>query len=329
MNFIDSPYTDPALNLALEEFLLRRDNKTYMLLYVNKPAIIVGKHQNAFREVNLPFIERFGIPVIRRLTGGGTVYHDEGNLNFSFILNGKAGKMVDFGKYIEPVAGYIRSLGVDVETDKRHNLRIRGLKISGNAEHIFKQRVLHHGTLLFSSRLDTLEEAIKPAPGTFTDKAVESAGSRVTNISDYLNIKMTMTGFRKDLMRFCKYFFGEFSEVPETGIPRKDIGKLADEKYRTWDWNFGYSPDFVFGNKGSLQNRPCHIKVAVHKGIMTEVTLDGKGVKDFSYLCSMMKGVPYRKQDVARILRNNTGELAFVGIADEWLSLMFPETAQK
>ena len=160
MNILDSPYTDPRYNIAAEEYLLKETEDDYAFFYVNSPSLIIGKHQNSYSEINLEYIRSNRIPVIRRISGGGTVWHDMGNLNFSFILNGEEGKLVNFREYAQPVVDFLNTLGVKASFGSRNEILVEGLKISGNAEHIHRNRVLHHGTLLFNSDLDALKRSL-------------------------------------------------------------------------------------------------------------------------------------------------------------------------
>ena len=157
MLILDSPYTDPRYNIAAEEYLLKETGEDYAFFYINEPSIIIGKHQNAYAEVNLDYVRQNHIKVIRRISGGGTVWHDRGNLNFSFILKGEEGKQVNFRGYAQPVVDFLDELGVEASFGPRNEILVGDLKISGNAEHIHRKRVLHHGTLLFDSDLDGRE----------------------------------------------------------------------------------------------------------------------------------------------------------------------------
>jgi len=174
MLIVNRPHTDPWFNIAAEEYFLKNFQEDIFMLWQNEASIIVGKHQNTLAEINYPYVKENGIPVIRRISGGGTVFHDLGNLNFTFIQNGEKGKLVDFRKFTDPILAVLNKMGVPAVFEGKNDLRVDGLKISGNAEHVFKNRVLHHGTLLFSSVLNDLGKALKVKTDRFTDKAVKS-----------------------------------------------------------------------------------------------------------------------------------------------------------
>ena len=204
MNCILSKISDPYFNLAAEEYLLKSRDEDFFLLYRNEPSIIVGKHQNALAEINWEFASKHKIKVARRLSGGGTVYHDPGNLNFSFIRKGLEGKLVDFKKYTAPIREVLSKMGIETKFEGHNSLTLNGFKVSGNAEHVFKKRVLHHGTLLFSSSLENLEEAIRTRPDQYSDKAVKSVRAEVANICESLDKKITIEEFESGIMNFFR-----------------------------------------------------------------------------------------------------------------------------
>ena len=193
---ISSNHTDPYFNLASEEYLLKCFAEDIFLLYRNAPSIVVGKHQNTLAEINLSFVQEKEIIVARRISGGGTVFHDLGNLNFAFITGGKEGELVDYRKYTLPIIEAMGKMGLDVRLGEQNELLMGTLKISGTASHVFKHRVLHHGTLLFSSQMEDLSAALRVQSELFKDRAVKSIRSEVTNILDHLVDKMDITGFQ-------------------------------------------------------------------------------------------------------------------------------------
>ena len=191
---------DPWFNLAAEEYVLKNFSDDVFMLWQNHNAIIVGKHQNTLAEINLEYVKEKNIKVVRRMSGGGAVFHDLGNLNFTFIMNGEEGHLVDFRKFTRPILDVLLKLNIDARFEGRNDLTIGGLKFSGNAEHVYKQRVLHHGTLLFSSLMSDLSNALKVNPLKYKDKAVKSIRSRVTNISEHLNQELDVLQFRDLVM---------------------------------------------------------------------------------------------------------------------------------
>ena len=278
MLILDSPSDDPRFNIAAEEYLLKETDREYAFFYINSPSIIIGKHQNAWAEINLPWTRKHNIPVVRRISGGGTVWHDKGNLNFSFILNGEEGKLVNFREYALPVLEYLRELGVAAVFGERNEMLIGGMKISGNAECVHRNRVLHHGTLLFSSELSRLDKALQTDPERFTDKAVQSVRSKTGNISYFLPGGMGIAEFRRGLINHIAEHFGsmEIFEPDESALNR--IEELIHGKYSLWKWNIGYSPRYSLDRKWKIGKNQIRAEMQVEKGqIKTcRITVPGK-----------------------------------------------------
>lgn len=238
--------TDPYFNLATEEYVLKNFDEDSFMLWRNAPCIIVGKHQNTLAEINVDYVKKQNIPVVRRLSGGGAVFHDLGNLNFTFIHCGEKENLIDFRKFTLPILEVLQKMGLDAKFEGRNDLTIEGKKFSGNAEHVWKNRVLHHGTLLFSSQMSDLSQALNVDPGKFKDKAVKSVRSRVTNISEHLKEAMDVVQFSERILAHMveKYPDARITEL--TNEDRDQIDSLVREKYGTWEWNFGYSPAYNF-----------------------------------------------------------------------------------
>ncbi len=265
--------SNPYFNIASEEYLLKNITDDVFMLYQNSPSVIVGKHQNTFAEINYWYTKDNKIDVVRRLSGGGTVFHDFGNLNFTFIRNGNDGNLVDFKRFTDPIIRVLQSLGVPAERSGRNDLIINDLKFSGNAEHVYKNRILHHGTLLFSSKLESLGEALRVNSAHYHDKAVKSFRSKVTNITDHLPVGMSIEKFTDNIIN---HIFTEFSDViaynfSETDI--ENIEKLVAEKYSTWEWNFGYSPKFTLNKSGYLNGKTITIILEIEKGIIVKASV--------------------------------------------------------
>lgn len=198
---IVNPVTDIYFNIAAEEYLLKEWQEDVFMLWKSDPAVVVGKHQTALAEFNFKFVQEQGIKVARRLTGGGTVFHDTGNLNFTFIQNGQEGKLIDFRKYTEPIQAALKNMGIITRFEEHNNLTVDGLKISGNAEHVFKNRVLHHGTLLFSTDLKRLRKVLNIRPENYHHKGVRSVPAKIINLKDLLPGNRDILFFQDQIMK--------------------------------------------------------------------------------------------------------------------------------
>ncbi len=276
MQYLFSLSNNPFFNLAAEEFLMRKTNFDLVFLYINSPSIIIGKHQNTLAEINWEWINKHKIPVIRRLSGGGTVYHDEGNLNFCFIKNTPAGKQVNFRAFVDPVIQFLKTLGLTAKMGEKNELLSGNKKISGNAEHVFKNRVMHHGTLLFDSNLSNLEMAILPSSANISDKAVKSNRAQVENIKALIDYPKNTIEFAQSLYRFLMDYFGKGTEYQWKDDDLKVIYGLIAEKYSRNEWNYAYSPDYTLNNTIAFPNDwICTIRLEVKKNIIQSIRLEG------------------------------------------------------
>ncbi|MCB0733120.1 MAG: lipoate--protein ligase [Flavobacteriales bacterium] len=267
MKLIHSSSRDVYFNLALEEVLLHHSDDDYVVIYANEDAVVLGKHQNAFAECRITRCEKMNVHVARRLSGGGTVFHGSGNINFCFIRTLQEDEpLVDFKRNLEPVILFLRSLGLPAEFSGRNDLLIHGFKISGNAEHVYqrKRRLIHHGTLLFHANLHRLKATTEEkSTVSFESHAVQSVRSTVANIIDYLSESTTEVGFTQQLMRYLANYFGaEICELTDQQVEQTQT--LVLEKYRTWEWIYGYSPAFrMISDQGSIRVRKGHIEEVV------------------------------------------------------------------
>lgn len=267
--------TDPYFNLAAEEYLLKNFSDNCFMLWRNENTIVVGKHQNTLAEINLDFVREKNINVVRRLSGGGAVFHDLGNLNFTFIMNGHEGNLVEFKKYTRPLLEVLQKLSVDARFQGRSDLTINGRKFSGNAEHIYKKRVLHHGTLLFSSIMEDLQLALRVNPLKYKSQAVKSIRSRVTNIKDHLSADLDVIQFRDMILEHILDVFPDSVMYEFSLEDINNINELKNKKYSTWEWNFGYSPKYDFERSISANGEYIQIHLNVSGGIIQKAKING------------------------------------------------------
>lgn len=290
---------DPFLYLAAEEHLLKKTNDEYLILAVNSPSVIIGKHQSPHREVNTMFVIKNNIPVIRRISGGGTVFHDMGNLNFTFIMNSQPGQQVDFRKYTKPVIAFLDQLGVEAKFEGKNDLKVNGLKISGNAEHIYRNRVLHHGTLLFSSDMNLLRNSLRKDASFYKTRAVVSNPSSVSNLNVFLPSIRDIYNFR-ELM--ASYFMKETPGIENFLLPAdtvKEIELLADSKFRKWEWNFGYGPEYEFDKSFDYHGLKVECRLKVKDGVIQESYLGGSRLLELA--APKLEGLRHMPEDMGRV----------------------------
>jgi len=317
---------DPSLNLALEEYILRKlpAENDYLLFYINEPSIIIGKNQNTAEEVNSEYLRENGIHVVRRLSGGGAVYHDLGNLNFSFITRDDGQSFHNFMKFTQPVVNALRKLGVDAELSGRNDLQVGERKISGNAQFSTRGRMFSHGTLLFDSRMENVAAALKVNPIKFESKATKSVRSRVANIAEFLKEPMTIEEFKQFVLE--SIFEGQPIERYElTEADWAEVRKLADERYRSWDWNFGQSPAFNVQNVRKLAAGLFDVRLEVVKGEIRGAAIFGDffGRGEVSEVTDKLIGVRYDKESIERALDGIDLAFYFGPVEkEEWLSLL-------
>lgn len=267
MLIIDSPSHDAYFNIALEEYLLYKyPTEDIFLLYINAPSIIVGKFQNTLAEINLDYVKDKNIKVVRRMSGGGTVYHDLGNLNFSFHTLLGTNDFMDFSQFTEPVIHLLNELNVPAKLEGRNDLLVDGKKFSGNAKLARNGKMIQHGTILFNSEMSVLGDALKVNPLKFVDKAVKSNRARVTNLIDFLPDDM-ITDDLKELLIEEMLETNEGATIYQLSDEDiKGVNQLIEEKYNTWDWNFGFSPKYNFKNAKKVPAGFIEVHLDVEKG---------------------------------------------------------------
>ncbi|MCI6459173.1 lipoate--protein ligase [Terrisporobacter sp.] len=305
MLLINNTNTNAYFNLAMEEYFLKNTNEDIFLLWQNENSIIVGKNQNTLSEINYDYVKENNIKVVRRLSGGGAVFHDLGNINFTFI-SCNDNSFSDFKKFTMPIVEALKELNVHAEFSGRNDLLIDGQKFSGNAQYNYKNKVMHHGTLLFSSEINDLSNALKVKPSKFQGKSVKSVKSRVTNISSHLDKKMTVLEFKDYLMDFInkRDENSHFYELNDKDV--ESINKLVEEKYSTWEWNFGYSPKYSLYNELKYPGGNVEFSLDVHDGLIKDIKFFGDffGKEDISFIENKLRNVKHNEYSIKSALED-------------------------
>ncbi len=313
MFFVDNnETTDPRVNLAIEEHLLRnvQVEEPLLLFYINAPSVIIGRNQNSIEEIDPDFVRENQIYVVRRLSGGGAVYHDLGNLNFSFITHGKE-NLHNFSKFTRPVVDVLQNLGVNAVLQGKSDIFVDGKKISGNAQYASHGRMFSHGTILFNTHLENMLRAINPRQVQIESKAVQSVRSFVTNVQEYLPKGMDIVALRNALL--AGIFGGQ--AIPSYRLTDRDweqIREIATQRYMTWDWNYGRSPAFNIqkSEKGYIQ--------------AIKIYGDFSGRQDVNELEQQLIGLRYDRDAVEDALADTDLEPYFGPLAKEsFLNLLF------
>lgn len=331
MIFIDNQgITKPQINLALEEFALRNFGETddYLLFYINEPSIIIGRNQNTLEEINDSYVREKGIHVVRRMSGGGAVYHDLGNLNFSFITKYTPENLNNFLKFNEPVIRILKELGVPAKMSGRNDILAAGRKISGNAQYSTGKRMFSHGTLLFDSDLDEVVNALNVKMSKIQSKGHKSVRSRVANISEFISRPMDTPTFRQYLLDGLYKDRSHFKTYRLTESEWKSVYELKDEKYDNWEWNFGRSPKFNLQRSKRFPTGEIDIRLDVHHGLIEDIKIFGdflgqKPIRDIEVLLLNKKYDPNEIQAILNPveLKDYFGEID----RDDFLSLIYGE----
>lgn len=311
MLYVDNKgITDPRVNLAIEEHILKNldINESYLLFYINQPSIIIGRNQNTIEEINTKFVEENDIIVVRRMSGGGAVYHDLENLNYSFITKDEGNSIQEnFKKFTQPVINALRKLGANAQLMGRNDIEIDGKKVSGTAQYATGGRMYTHGTLMLNVDLDSVSKALKPKKEKIESKGVKSVRARVGNIKDYINQDMTVEEFKQYILKSVFEEQGlDVQEYVLTDEDWKQIEEISKNKYQTWEWNFGKSPKANISNSHRFPVGTIDVRLNVNRGVIEDVKIFGDffGWGDIADIENKLKGVRYEKAAIIEALKD-------------------------
>lgn len=323
MQLVINRATDPAFNLALEEYALTGMDRDIIMLWRNESSVIIGRNQNAVEEMDMDFVREHGITVIRRQSGGGAVFHDLGNINYTVIHALGEDDFSNYRKFTAPICEFLRGLGVDARLEGRNDLLIGGAKFSGNAQAVKGGRIMHHGTILFDADVTRLVGALKPKAAKIESKGVKSVRGRVTNVAEHLPQPMTVEQFFERLAAF----FGERTDgqYQLTDADTAAVWTLVEEKYGTWEWNIGCSPAYGYDRSERFPFGVVDVRLSVEDGIIREARIFGDffGILEIAELEARLTGVRHEAASVREALGGLNLDHYIHGIAVEQLLSLF------
>ncbi len=325
MQFINYLGQDAYTNIAMDSWLLYnlKPTEPVFALWQNKRAVIVGRNQNTFAEVNQDYIDSHDVQVVRRVSGGGAVYHDEGNICFTFFVPVESSASVNFHQFVKPMYDALHAVGINAEITGRNDLEVEGKKVSGNAQRYAGGYLMHHGTLLWDTDVEAMIRSLNVSDEKFVSKAAKSVRARVGNIKDYAP-DLTLETFLEKL----KYYLtdeGKDGELILTSEQLAGIKDWRDNQFSTWAWNYGESPKFEFSNHAKFTGGSIDVQVNVEHGKISEINFLGDflGVRDWRDIKAQFIGVEFSPEAVLSVLETNKEGQYFGTIENEELAQMF------
>lgn len=303
MIYLESSSCDANFNFALETYAMNTLNiaEEYFIFWRTQPTLMIGQYQNALQEINIAFAKKNNINIVRRVTGGGTIYTDMEGWQFSFIYKNTQAKNIDFHTHTAPIINALQSIGIDAYQSGRNDLLIDGKKFSGNAQQIRGNQLLHHGSLLFNTNIDNLVKALCVDDEKIISKGIKSVRQRVTNIADYIDSEMSSTEFR-DLM--LKFLLQDMETYTLTKEDIRRINQIKESQFDSWEWNFGKTPAFNISKEGRFDGGKLVVHSFVKDGIIEDIHFYGDffANDDINILRNILIGCRYEFADIEKIL---------------------------
>lgn len=316
MLLVQNNSLDPYYNLALEEYLLTNHQEDILCLWRNMPTVVVGKNQNALEEINVDYVQRENIRVARRLTGGGAVYHDLGNVNYTLIIPYAQDAFGDYEKFTQPIIAFLKTLGIAATLSGRNDLCIREWKICGNAQAVANGRLLHHGCLLFSSDLTMLTDVLRPNPAKIESKGVKSIRSRVTTILQHIEAKISVEEFCSALQAYFLQVVPDLKPYTLSIQETEAVRELACHKYASWAWQYGASPQYSWKKCKKFTYGFVDVRMKINEGKIEQINIFGDffGLEDIAELADNLHGCPHEKSAIIEILEQTSIERYIYGM---------------
>ncbi|WP_094607513.1 Lipoate-protein ligase LplJ [Sporomusa silvacetica DSM 10669] len=319
MMYVENNSMDPYFCFALEYYLLKEIDleRDFFLFWRTTPAIMIGKHQNTLVEINQDYVKEKHIQVVRRITGGGTIYTDPDTWQFSFIIKNKSYNDINFETYIDPIIKAFFELGINSDFSSRNDILIKGKKVSGNAQYIDSQCNLHHGSILFDTNLDELVKALTVSEEKIISKGIKSVRERVTTITEHLNEKIDILAFKELMLHYLLQNIDGTYELTPKDIKR--VNEIADGNFRQWEWNYGKSPKFNIIKSNRFEGGKVEFNIYVNKGIIEQCKIYGDFFSqgDIEIVSYSLIGCLYKEENIRVALEDICAENFFYLISNE------------
>lgn len=322
MIYVENNSLDPYFNFALEYYLMTEknlDDDIIFMFWRTSPTIMIGKFQNTIEEINQEYVKAKNIKIVRRMSGGGTIYTDMNGWQFTFITKNYDGKGIDFKTFTEPIINCLKEQGIEAYLNNRNDLLINGKKFSGNAQYIKSGSRLHHGSILFDTDIEEMVRSITVAEDKIISKGIKSVRERVTNISEHLDGKIDALKFKEIMLKSLLRESNKIYKLTEEDVKR--VKEISKDKFETWDWNYGASPKFNITKWKRFNGGKVEFKMNIDKGIIKDVDISGDffGEGEIEDISKSICGCKYNKEEIVKALDNIEIEKYFYKIGKEEL----------